>query len=100
VLRLTLSDGFETYRYVNPNSWLIDRGRDFRAFHPALNSQKTWVETRWSDYRAVDGSLYAFKSVNIDLSTGKELAVTDVTSIKVNPTIDSNLFVAPGKLPP
>jgi len=26
--------------------------------------------------------------------------VTDVTSIKLNPTIDSNLFVAPGKLPP
>jgi hypothetical protein len=100
VLKLTLSDGFETYRYVNPNTWLIDRGRDFRAFHPALNSQKTWVETRWSDYRSVGGSLYAFKSVNIDLNTGQELAVTDVTAIKVNPTIDSNLFVAPGKLAP
>ena len=97
VLKLTLSDGFETYRYVNPDTWLIDRGRDFRAFHPALNSQKTWVETRWSDYRSVDGSLYAFKSVNIDLNTGKELAVTGVTAIKVNPTIDSRLFVAPGK---
>ena len=65
-----------------------------------MNSQKTWVETRWSDYRSVDGSLYAFKSVNIDLNTGKELAVTDVTAIKVNPAIDSNLFVAPGKLAP
>lgn len=100
VLKLTLSDGFETYRYVNPNTWLIDRGRDFRAFHPALNSQKTWVETRWSDYRSVDGSLYSFKSVNIDLNTGKELAVTNVTALKVNPMLDSNLFVAPGKLAP
>jgi hypothetical protein len=100
VLKLTLSDGFETYRYVNPDTWLIDRGRDFRAFHPALNSQKTWVETRWSDYRSVNDTLYAFKSVNIDLNTGKELALTDVTSIKVNPTIDSTLFVAPGKLAP
>lgn len=100
VLKLTLSDGFETYRYVNPDTWLIDRGRDFRAFHPALNSQKTWVETRWSDYRPVEGTLYAFKSVNIDLNTGKELALTEVTSIEVNPTIDSTLFVAPGNLAP
>lgn len=100
VLKLTLSDGFETYRYVNPDTWLIDRGRDFRAFHPALNSQKTWVETRWSDYRSVDGTLYAFKSVNIDLNTGKELALTEVTAIRVDPTIDSTLFVAPGKLAP
>lgn len=97
VLKLTLSDGFETYRYVNPATWLIDRGRDFRAFHPALDSKKTWVETRWSDYRPVDGSMYAFKSVNIDLNTGKQLATTDVTGIRVNPAIDSTMFVAPGQ---
>jgi hypothetical protein len=48
----------------------------------------------------VDGTLYAFKSVNIDLNTGKELAVTNVTSIKVNSTIHSTLFIAPGKLAP
>ncbi|MFI4967287.1 MAG: hypothetical protein ACHQAU_01070 [Gammaproteobacteria bacterium] len=95
VLRLTLSDGFVTYRYVNPKTWLIDRGRDFRAFHPALDSKQTWIETRWSDYRPVEGLNYAFFSANTDLATGKELANQKVTSLKVNPHFDPALFQEP-----
>jgi hypothetical protein len=95
VLKLTLSDGFVTYRYVNPKTWLMDRGRDFRAFHPALDPKVTWVETRWSDYRPVEGLNYAFTSVNTDLVTGKELASQKVTSLKINPRFDPALFQAP-----
>lgn len=95
VLKLTLSDGFVTYRYVNPTTWLIDRGRDYRAFHPALDSHATWVETRWADYRPVEGLLYAFASSNVDLSTGKQLADQKVTSLKINPKFDPVLFQMP-----
>lgn len=95
VLKLTLSDGFVTYRYVNPDTWLIDRGRDYRAFHPALDSHATWVETRWSDYRPVEGLLYPFVSSNVDLGTGQQLAVQKITSLKINPKFDPALFQEP-----
>lgn len=95
VLKLTLSDGFVTYRYVNPKTWLIDRGRDYRAFHPALDARQTWVETAWADYRPVEGLLYSFSSVNTDLNTGKPLAEQKVTSLKINPKFDPALFQMP-----
>lgn len=96
VLKLTLSDGFVTYRYVNPDTWLIERGRDYRAFHPAVNGTKTWVETAWSDYRPVEGVMRAFASVNNDLVAGKQLASQKVTAVKVNPAFDPAIFAMPG----
>ena len=92
VLEITLSDGFETYRYVNPKTWLIDRGRDFRAFHPARDPRRKWIETRWSDYRPVEGRLYSFASTNVDLSTGAVLARQTVTAMTVNPRVDPAIF--------
>jgi hypothetical protein len=97
VLKLTLSDGFVTYRYVNPKTWLVDRGRDFRAFHPALDAKQTWVETAWSDYRPVEGLLYSFTSVNTDLNSGTQLAEQKVTSLKINPKFDPALFQMPSE---
>ncbi|HEV2213548.1 MAG TPA: hypothetical protein VGS99_09390 [Gammaproteobacteria bacterium] len=95
VLKLTLSDGFETYRYINPDTWLIERGRDFRAFHPAVDPKQTWVETRWADYRPVEGVLRSFSSVNRDVTTGELLASQTVTAFKINPEIDPQIFAMP-----
>jgi len=95
VLKITLSDGFVTYRYVNPRTWMIERGRDFRAFHPAVDDKKTWIETVWSDYRPVDGIMRAFLSVNTDLVSGKLQATNKVTSMKINPDFDASIFVRP-----
>ena len=95
VLKLTLRDGFETYRYVNPETWLIDRGRDFRAFHPAVNDRKTWVETLWSDYPDVGGVLRPFVSTNVDLTTARQLARQEISAYKVNPSFDPAIFSMP-----
>ena len=95
VLKLTLSDGFETYRYINPYTWLIERGRDFRAFHPARDDKQTWIETVWSDYRPLEGVQRAFLSVNTDLVTGKWQATNTVRAIKINPALDPAIFTAP-----
>jgi hypothetical protein len=95
VLEITLSDGFTTFRYINPTSWLIERGRDFRAFHPAINDKKTWIETIWSDYRTVEGLKLAFSSVNTDLTSGQWQATNTVTAIKINPPVDSAIFNRP-----
>ena len=95
VLKLTLSDGFETYRYINPDTWLIERGRDFRAFHPARGDKQTWIETVWSDYRPVEGVQRPFLSVNTDLVTGTWQATNTVRAIKVNPPLDPAIFTKP-----
>jgi hypothetical protein len=95
VLKITLSDGFETFRYVNPDTWMIERGRDFRAFHPAINDKPSWIETVWSDYRPVQGTLRSFLSVNTDLGSGVWLASNTVTAIKVNPSFEPGLFAQP-----
>lgn len=95
VLKLTLSDGFETYRYVNPDTWLIDRGRDYRAFHPAMDAKQTWVETVWSDYRPVDGLRRSWASENRDLNAGKALATQQVTAIRLDPPIPDSYFEMP-----
>lgn len=95
VLKLTLSDGFVTYRYVNPDTWLIERARDYRAFHPASDPHRTWVETVWSDFHPVEGLLYAFTSVNTDIVSGKPLASQKVTGLKINPRFDPAIFREP-----
>jgi hypothetical protein len=99
VLKIVLSDGFVTYRYVNPRTWMIERGRDFRAFHPAVDDKKTWIETVWSDYRPVDGIMRAFLSINTDLASGKLQATNKVTSMKINPDFDASIFVRPSSAP-
>jgi hypothetical protein len=95
VLKITLTDGFDTYRYVNPNTWLIERSRDFRAFHPAIDGTKTWIETVWSDYRTIEGIKLAFLSVNKDLTTGRWRATNTVTAVTFNPEVEPGFFERP-----
>jgi len=95
VLKITLSDGFETFRYVNPKTWLIERGRDFRAFHPAVDDKKGWIETVWSDYRPVNGVMHPFLSVNTDLTSGQWQATNTVTAIRIDPNFGDSIFVRP-----
>jgi hypothetical protein len=99
VLKITLSDGFVTFRYINPRTWMIERGRDFRAFHPAVDDKKTWIETVWSDYRPVDGVMRSFLSVNTDLTSGKLQATNKVTLMKINPDLDESIFARPSPPP-
>jgi len=76
VLRVTLSDGFETYRYVNAETWLIDLSRDFRAFHPGIDDTKKNLETRYDQWQRSDGVVFAGRLQNVDLETGVIIATT------------------------
>ncbi len=95
VLKLTLSDGFVTYRYLNPQTWLIDRGRDVRAMHPDLDPKQKWLEIRSSDWRPVAGVLRSFHEEQVDVVSGKVLQTTEVTRVEVNPELPAGLFDAP-----
>jgi hypothetical protein len=92
VLRLSLSDGYTTTLYVDPQSWLITRRRDVRPLHVDVDPTPTTIEQRSSDFREVAGVRFAFASTEIDLKTGKELERAKINHIEVNPPLDESIF--------
>lgn len=95
VLKLLFPDGFATQVYLNSDTFLIERMRDLRPLHPDLDPQTKRLETQYSDFRSVGGSVRAFKDREIDLATGTVLSTTEVESIQVNIPFDSTKFVRP-----
>jgi outer membrane lipoprotein-sorting protein len=91
-LRVTLNDGFMTTLYVDPRNWLITRRRDVRPLHVDVDPTPTTIESRFSDFRKVDGVLFPFASTDTDIATGKVLETTHVRSIKVNPKFNPATF--------
>jgi hypothetical protein len=92
VLRVTLSDGYTTTLYTDPSSWLITRRRDFRPLHVDVDPTPTTIESRFSDFRKIDGILFAFVSTDADVATGKILETASVRSVKLNPQFDASIF--------
>ena len=91
-LRITLSDRYTTTLYVDPNSWLITRRRDARPLHVDVDPTPTTIESHFSDFRKIDGVLFAFANTDADLATGKILETTSVRSVKLNPQFDASIF--------
>lgn len=84
VLRIVLSDGFETYRFINADTWLIDFSRDFRAFHPGIDNTKKHLETRYDRWKQASGILFATRLQNVDLEAGTVIATTLVLNSRYN----------------
>ena len=72
-IKLQLADGFETWRYINPQTWMIDRARDLRALHPDVDPTQVIIESEYSDFRAVDGVMTAFRWVQRNAATGETM---------------------------
>jgi len=84
VLKITLSDGFENYRYVNANTWLVDLSRDFRALHPAIDATRKNVETRHDQWTTTDGITSAARSRDFDMTSGDLVQTGIVLQSKYN----------------
>jgi hypothetical protein len=91
-LGLTLKDGYHTTLYVDPNTWLITRRRDFRPLHVDIDPTPTTIEQKSWDFRKVDGVQFAFAGSETDLKTGKLLESSLIKEIKVNRPIDLAFF--------
>ena len=94
-LKIVLKDRTEVFYFLDPDSWLIIGNRDYRAFHPDVDSKKKWQETRFSDFREVAGVTRAFVTENYDLSTGERVGRTTITEVTINPEFEINLFKKP-----
>jgi hypothetical protein len=92
VVRATLDDGFEVTYYVNPETWLIDRDRQRRAMHVDVDPTPEWIETRYEDYRLVEGVLFPFRQSERRVATGEVLSTSTLGAVRINPTLDAARF--------
>lgn len=92
VIETTFSTGHKTYFYIDPESWMIARKRDERAYHPDADETKQRVESRFSDFQKTDGVLYSNRNEDIDLNTGETLSTNRVLSRAINPELPEGLF--------
>ncbi len=84
VLKITLRDGFETYRLVNTETWLVDISRDYRAFHPGVNADKEHLETRYDQWQTTSGILHASRSRTFNITTDAIVATAKVMQTNYN----------------
>lgn len=93
VLKIVLSDGFETYRYIDPESWLMTRKRDVRALHPDVDPATRLLETVESDFRPVHGVLSAFAWEQRDVAHNAVVQNGVIHSLEYNAEIADESFL-------
>jgi len=89
VVHLTLRDGFESWYWIDTRTCRVTRKRDFRAFHPDVDSTQSWIETRFSDFREAQGVSRAWTVRSIDLATGDTISDTRLLDARGSRTAGS-----------
>ena len=92
-LRVHMMDGFEQDEFIDAKSWLILADRKVAKVH-AFGADVA-SETRWSDWRRVDGVLFAFRNDEVEIATGKPLNSFQTNAIDVNAALDPSMFAPP-----
>ncbi len=94
-LDLVHPDGFAERLYLDPETHDVVRQRSDHALHPAVDPEVRRFETRYSDFREVNGVRYAFRSEKFDLDTGERVQWTQLTSVEINTLDDRSMFARP-----
>jgi hypothetical protein len=84
VVRVELSDGFKTWRWVDAETGRLVIKRDFRSLHPDIDPRPVWIETRLSDFRAVRGAEVPFASRQVEFGTERWLQSTRTLEVERN----------------
>jgi hypothetical protein len=92
VVEVRYATGQVSYFYVNPANWQAERRRDERAYHPDNDQTKQQIESRYSDFVAVDGVIASHRSVDVDLATGKTLSTGRTLARRINPVLKESYF--------
>ena len=77
VIRVTLADGYETYFYINPETWRIERSRDARGLDPTSEPDKKLMENVNLVFDTACGVLGTVSSQRVEVESG---AVVQKTS--------------------
>jgi hypothetical protein len=92
VVEVVYTTGHASYFYVDPASWMLARRRDERAYHPDVDQTRQRIETRYSDFQAVDGVIAAHRQIDIDLANGVEISTNRVGERLLNPSFPKGYF--------
>lgn len=84
VLHASLGDGFETNFLISPDNWQIVARRDQRAYHVDADPTVKRIESRFTDFRKVEGIVTPFRSEDIDLDSGKEIGRSETLQLDWN----------------
>jgi hypothetical protein len=82
VVKLTMKDGFENWYWLDPQTCHIARSRNFRAYHPDVDPDRRWTESRFESYEDFDGIRKARVTRDVDIATGKTIGQTRISSYK------------------
>lgn len=93
VLRLTLSDGFENYLWVDEGSGFVTRVRNTRALHVDISDDEKVIESRISDFRRVGRIVHPHRVEEVDLKTGETLVAVSLLSLELNEELPNGYFV-------
>jgi hypothetical protein len=103
VIRSAFRTGQTSYFYVDPETWLIVRRRDERAYHPDVDPTEQKIETQFSDIRSVEGVLISYETVDRDLVTNEVMSSQSVEAIAINSGLTAAQFdrhhATPARLP-
>jgi hypothetical protein len=92
-LRVRMLDGFEQDEFIDARSWLVVADRKVAKVHAFGTDVPS--ETRWSDYRSVNGVLFPFLNVEVEIDTRRELNRFQTDRIDVNLPLDASQFMPP-----
>ena len=92
VLKLTLSDGFENYLWVDSDSGFVTRVRNTRALHVDINDEEKVIESRISDFRRVGDIVHPHRVVEVDLKTGETLVDITLLSMELNVELPGSYY--------
>lgn len=87
VIKIVLNDGFETYRLIDANTWMMVGSRDTRAVHPDIDSTEILLSNEFSDFRAVDGVTSSFAWLQRNITTQEVVQRGTVLSLVYNPPL-------------
>lgn len=87
---VTLADGFQKYLLVDSQSFLIVADRKTAPVHAFGEAVPT--ETRFTDYRPVNGVLMPFRELEVEIATGKVMAEGRKISVEANTVNDPSIF--------
>jgi hypothetical protein len=87
---VTLADGAQRNVFVDIESFLIIAGRGVAPIHAFGNAVA--METRFEDFRSVNGVLFPFRTLETEIESGKIFSEGRVVSIEANSVDDPAIF--------
>ena len=92
VLKLTLSDGFENYLWVDEQTGYVTRVRNTRALHVDIDNDEKVIEARMSDFQPVGNIVHPHRVQEVDIATEEVLVDITLLSLELNQVLRDNYF--------